>query len=383
MSIFSPEIGTREIYAIMHNFLIENPGANRNRECCSSGVYSISPGFLKGHMPRKISPDTGRLDRLISLVSLLSNPAGAARTTAELAAELRCGLTTVARDIEALPPLLSSLLGDVLTLETLMDGHSYAYRLKRKPSPDTLGLAGRELLFLDLCRAMAPRFLSPEQSAGMRSLLTQQQLALTELAEGPVLFHGKGSIDYTPHLATAEILRGAIAERKVCALSYRAKGRSAPRRFRLVPRRILAMNQVLYLEAFHLEAGSLLPARRTTLLVHRISDASLTGEHAAPLPQNEDTTGFGLYWHPPRQFTVRIAPEAADYVLDRHWPGAAPPEILPDGSLRLTLTSTSEKEVQAWVWSFGGRASLDPPPALPDPEHRSAPERPEEEVSSW
>jgi hypothetical protein len=57
---------------------------------------------------------------------------------------------------------------------------------------------------------------------------------------------------------------------------------------------------------------------------------------------------------------VHIAPEAVDYVRDRVWSDDQTIEEHMDGSITLTVTTTGEKELKAWVWSFGGAAEINP-----------------------
>ena len=68
--------------------------------------------------------------------------------------------------------------------------------------------------------------------------------------------------------------------------------------------------------------------------------------------------GFGLPWHEPRTFHIRVSSNAADYVRERIWATNQQIEDCEDGGLILTLTTRSEPELRAWVRSFGDAAVL-------------------------
>jgi hypothetical protein len=55
---------------------------------------------------------------------------------------------------------------------------------------------------------------------------------------------------------------------------------------------------------------------------------------------------------------VHIASPAADYVRDRIWSDDQVIEDHADGSLTLSVTTTSEKELLAWAMSFGELARV-------------------------
>ena len=84
----------------------------------------------------------------------------------------------------------------------------------------------------------------------------------------------------------------------------------------------------------------------------------LTGDHVRYSRDDDEHGGFGLPWHEPRTFRIRVAPSAADYVRERIWAANQQIEDCEDGGLILTLTTRSEPELRAWVRSFGDAAAM-------------------------
>ena len=84
----------------------------------------------------------------------------------------------------------------------------------------------------------------------------------------------------------------------------------------------------------------------------------LGGEYFRFDAADPEASAFGLNWHEPKRVCILIAPDAADYVRDRVWSEDQTIEDQDDGSLILWVTTTSEKELNAWVWSFGGMARV-------------------------
>ena len=311
-------------------------------------------------MPRKQNQQSRPCDKLLSLYQRLTLD-GRKHFQVDVARDLGCSPQTVTRLIGVIETHLGK---DVEIEEGLEDRRRY-YRLRSLTEEKALGFSFEELRYLAICRDLAAPFL-PEGVASRinRSLTT---LAL-QLGEGPALtvageqigFQSKGFIDYTPHFPTIATLRQAIEKRQICEVVYRAGGRENDNTYRYAPGRILAMSGTLYMLGYRLSERSLLPERPTTFSVHRIKQVVPTGEHFRFNAADGDARAFGLNWHEPRRIAVHIAPEAVDYVRDRVWSDDQTIEEHNDGSITLTVTTTGEKELKAWVWSFGGAATINP-----------------------
>ena len=309
-------------------------------------------------MPSKLNPDSRPRDKLLGLFQRLMLD-GRRQYQADLAHWLECSPQTVAR----LVATIQDNIGADTQIEIGLDGRRRYYRMVPKSEARGLGFSYEEVRYLATCRDLAAQFL-PEDVA-TRISKTLSSVAL-QLAEGPVRalsgqvmgFRNKGFIDYMPHVETIAALFKAIERKEICAVRYRAVGRGEAKDYRYAPGRIVAMSGTLYVQGCRLADGSVLPERSTVLSLHRIEHVAPTGEFFRFDAAEEETRCFGLNWHPPKRMQVEVEADAADYVRDRIWSDDQTIDNHPDGSLTLTLTTTSEKELNAWVLSFGGKARV-------------------------
>ena len=173
-------------------------------------------------------------------------------------------------------------------------------------------------------------------------------------------FHAKGRIDYTPHTDHIEHLVNAARSQKVCLVGYKAPGREVSREHRLVPLRMIAMNNALYVLSALVDETFTPTGRSSSMAVHRITDVTTTGKRVTGLVPETYTKAFGLPWHEPRTYHIRFNTKVAEYVRERIWAENQTVENLPDGGLVLTLTTRAEPELRSWVRSFGEDAVFVP-----------------------
>lgn len=296
-------------------------------------------------------------EKLLLLYQLLTQEKGR-HYLSDLAPRLGRSVQTVSRMID----VVESHLGKDVLLERGMDGRRryFQVRMARQGSTEQM----EALRFLRLCRdltCMLPEAVALPLDQALTTLT--RQLPNIPAASGGVGFRSKGFIDYSPHLGIITQLREAIGKRQVCQIFYHPTGRPAPAIYRHAPGRLVAMNGTLYLQGYRLTEGLLLKERPTTFSLHRIKSVTPTGEFFHFNPVDTESQYFGLDWHAPKQMRVHIAASAADYVRDRIWSEGQTIEDQPDGSILLSVTTTSEKELMAWVMSFGKLATLIEPQA--------------------
>lgn len=274
----------------------------------------------------------------------------------DLARDLECSSQTVARLIDKIEPHL----GKDAYIERGLKGRRRYYQLCSTSDKRSLGFSFEELHFLTTCRDLAASSLPKSIINRIDDTLTHLALMLGERASygATIGFRSKGHIDYAPHFETITILRTAISKRQVCRVVYTANGRKQSSIYRYAPGRVLVMGGTLYVQGYRLEEGSLLQGRPTTFSLHRISEAEPTGEYFNFNADEGDSHSFGLDWHEPKRMHVHIAPKAADYVRDRTWSDDQTIEDHTDDSLTLSITTTSETELNAWVMSFGKLARI-------------------------
>ncbi|NFV79008.1 helix-turn-helix transcriptional regulator [Magnetospirillum aberrantis] len=308
-------------------------------------------------MPRKHDVDALPRDKLLVLYQRLTLDCRK-HFQADLAKELNCSPQTVSRLVD----VIENHLGKDTYIDRGIEGRKRYYLLRTVSENKALGFAFEELSYLSTCRDLAAPFLTESVLARIDKSLHALALHLGEtfpgLPEPTISFHSKGFIDYVPHLATISTLRIAITKRQVCRVTYTAVGRHSPTEYRYAPGHIVAMNGTLYVQGYRLGAGSLLQERPTTFSLHRIADVEPTGEFFRFDAADIGARRFGLTWHEPRKVQIHIAVTAADYVRDRVWSDDQRIDELGDGSVVLTVTTTSEKEISAWVKSFGDSARI-------------------------
>lgn len=308
-------------------------------------------------MPRKLNDDASPRDKLLVLYQRLTLD-GRRHFQADVARDLACSPQTVARLIG----VIDRHLGKDVEIESGLEDRRRYYRLRSRAEDKALGFSFEELRFLANCRDLAAPYLPEGVAQRIDRTLTSLALQLGEgspsLAGPAIGFRSKGYIDYAPHLGTIATLRGAIARRQVCRVDYKAGGRQKAEPYRYAPGRILAMSGTLYVQGYRLAEGSLLRERPTTFALHRIARVTPTGEYFRFNACDDDARRFGLNWHEPKRVRIHVAAQAADYVRDRIWSDDQIIEDRPDGSIVLTVATTSEKELKAWVWSFGDAAEV-------------------------
>ncbi|HBK08031.1 MAG TPA: WYL domain-containing protein [Acetobacteraceae bacterium] len=309
-------------------------------------------------MPPKLDDHASARDKLLVLYQRLTLDSRK-HFQGEIALDLGCSPQTVTRLIG----VIEKHLGKDVEIESALEGRRRYYRLKSKAEEKALGFSFEELRYLATCRDLAGPFLPKAVTDRINSSLTTLALLLGERAARSVSgmsigFHGKGFIDYSPHLNTIAILNKAIEKRSICSVLYRPGGRREEITYRYAPGRILAMGGTLYVQGHRLAEHSVMTERPTTFSLHRIIRVAPTGEYFRFDAADGDACAFGLNWHEPRRMQVRVAPSAGDYVRDRVWSDDQIIEDTDDGGVLLSVTTTSEKELLAWVHSFGGAAQL-------------------------
>jgi predicted DNA-binding transcriptional regulator YafY len=278
--------------------------------------------------------------------------------------------TDIARDLGCSPQMVPRM---ILTIERHLGKDSYIeyglknrrryYRVCSSAENKTLSFLSDDMHSLALCCDIAALHLPAHVVDRMRLSLTAVALQMGDASTllgpaPPIGFNNKGYINYSQHLNTIGSIRKAIASKAICHVLYRAAGRKAKGEYRYAPGRMVAMNGTLYVQGYRLVEGSLLKDRPTTFSLHRIEKITPTGEYFGFDAADQDARQFGLNWHEPKRMKIKFGPDAADYVRDRVWSDDQKIAELEDGIIVLRVTTTSEREICAWVGSFSGTAKI-------------------------
>lgn len=315
--------------------------------------------WTKGYsMKRKLDSDSSMAQKALRLYQKLLLD-GKRHYQGDLADYLHCSRQTVMRLIAEIEGVVGS------ALLTGFEGRQRWYQI-RSISRNRLGLELEELRFLSICRDLAEPYLPEEVKKridesifNFSMLLADQEYAEREKAQKEQIgYCAKGRIDYTPFLEILDKLALAMAEKRICIISYKSPTKEI-REHRLAVNRIVAMNNALYVLGASVADNMEEITKLTYLAVHRIREIALTDRTWHFAIPDVDLSLFGLPWHEPMLFRIKFkSRRAAQYVRERIWSKRQKILELPDGGIILDMVSRSEPEVMAWVRGFGGEAEL-------------------------
>ncbi|MDE5832823.1 MAG: WYL domain-containing protein [Desulfovibrio sp.] len=277
----------------------------------------------------------------------------------DLAEWLNCSPQTIIRLIADIESVAGACLVSGL------DKRRRWYQIK-SVSRNRLGLDFEELRYLAICRDLAAPYLPEEVKERVEHslfnfsmLMADQEFAEREkIQKNQFAYCAKGWIDYSPFFGILEKLVEAVDENKVCLVRYKAPGGQI-REHRLAPRRLVAMNNALYVLGAGLTEDFAKVKHLICLAIHRIQAATLTDRTTDFRIPAENLDMFGLPWHGPQKFRIKFrAGKASDYVEERHWSIIEKKMRDEDGGLILEMVSRGRPEVEAWVRSFGEHAEL-------------------------
>ncbi|MBW1953016.1 MAG: WYL domain-containing protein [Deltaproteobacteria bacterium] len=299
-------------------------------------------------MPEKLSPYASPAEKILSLYGLLLF-SGKQHSLAELARRLRCSKQTVLRLVDQIERSHQA------KVESWMEGGRRWFRIKTPPVRPQVCLDAESIRLLLLCRDfvchLLPQALREEISRAIAHTtvllpdLEERARALTQVGAG----YSRGRIDYTEHQHLLDVLLEALADRRVCRVSYQSPKRTEPWEYCIAPLTLIAHHGTLYLRCW-LVADSGEPEvihDGMLLAVQRLREVELTERTFAVReePVNEEAHIFGLMREEPFRVQVRFHPEAAAYVRERRWSADQNLTPLPDGGLLLEFTAASQPEV--------------------------------------
>ena len=311
-------------------------------------------------MPPKRNPDSKYGTQLLRLFLKLMMD-GKKHFVQDLEDELESSRPAVGRMAEC----IEDVLGHQLEIGYGYRGKKY-YQITTCRNRQSLGLDFDEIRYLSLCKELAASILPKDRLEKIEStifnlscLLSDQDYSRRSDAQHlPVRFNPKGYIDYTPHHESIDKLILAAREKRVCMVEYKASGQNEYSARFFAPGRITFMSNALYVEGYKVPTGSVEKGRPTTLAVHRLADVTLTDRNFEFDAADRELGAFGLKHHEVKYFRIHFDKEASDYVRERIWSTDQKLEEQEDGTVVLEVGTVSEKELMAWVRSFGERACV-------------------------
>jgi len=284
----------------------------------------------------------------------------------ELTQRLTCSKQTLGRNIKTLKGTPYS------QIVRRPRGREVYYSLARpEKNLPQLPLDAEGLAQLALCRDFIAHLLPAEMREKISQTLDPTTAWLPADQKSPPeigLGLTKGGIDYTPHQEKLQTMRQAIAEEKICAVSYQADRTRPAKSYDFAPKKLLAYQGSLRVSGWVTDERS--PARAkyenpVLLSVQRFTKVALlskSSRHLEPPPIEEGT--FGLMADEVFTAKVKFKDEAAAYVEERTWSADQNFRHRSDGSLVLTFKAQSRLEVISWALSFGDQAEILSPACL-------------------
>lgn len=159
----------------------------------------------------------------------------------------------------------------------------------------------------------------------------------------------------------------AVAERRVCRITYRApRRRPHDRVFDVLPLRLFAHDGAVYLMCNVVKRGE-----RATLNLQRLQALSVLDERGRPPrdfdPSQVERAAFGVYsGGEPTTYVLRFGAAAAPYIRERVWHPSQRLRDLRGGGVELSFTCGASYEVSAWVASWREGVEVIEPDALRD-----------------
>jgi predicted DNA-binding transcriptional regulator YafY len=301
--------------------------------------------------------DSQQLVRQWALLRLLSN-ANQPYSVKQLAEQLEVSKATIERD-------LATLERDFAVIEESAGKQKKTYRIDRKiRALETLKFGASELLAIYATQTMLASLSGTPLHDDLRKVMLKirgflgphHNVGLDALSRvfAP---HIRGYVDYGPQQELLEDITDAIARRRVCELTYHAAWKGTTRRHKARPLRLVWHRSSLYLLACLGEHQ-----RVTTLAVHRIRNAEITGMTFAP--PRVDVEGhiakaFGIFVSDKEEdVEILFDAEIAWRIEERTFHPDERKERRPDGVLRYFIRTSAQWEIIPWVQSFGPLAEL-------------------------
>lgn len=313
-------------------------------------------------MPEKISPYATYGEKIIKLFARLLF-SGQSYSLTDLSRMLGCSKQTVLRLMEDIRRSYG-----VEIEETIQDRNKF-YRLRRpgKTLP-ALALTGSEMNVLLMCQAFA-RHLLGEALFEEAATAIEKNRALAETSDAGSSRHftsfKPGSIDYTPHERTIRTILRSMEQGRVCAVRYRSLLSSRSKKFLVMPLKIFSHNDTMYLSARYTGKPGKPPEGHTydpLLAVHRLREVEMT-DIAFDYPKDYDfeeiyNRNFGLIKGQDIKVEVEFSGLSARYAAERTWSKDQRVRRMGDKTVRLSFTTSSEREFMSWVLSFGAEARI-------------------------
>jgi predicted DNA-binding transcriptional regulator YafY len=290
--------------------------------------------------------------------------------SAGLARQLEVSTKSIHRDVEFMRDRLQ------LPLEWSQSHFGYFYREKVNSFP-TLQITEGELLALVIAEKALHQYRGTRFEKPLLSAIKKMEQALPDTVSVSLSDVGQ-SISFRTraepilNLEVFDALAKATAVRAQLELTYRKAGQSQPERRVIDPYHLANINGEWFLFAYdHLRKDI------RTFVPTRIVALKRTGK-TFERPQRFSVEkrlrdSFGVRsGHGQFEVVLRFDRDVADYIREKKWHASQQLRELKNGAVDLRLQLSSLEEVQRWVLSWGGSATVLKPQELVDSVRQAA-----------
>ena len=295
---------------------------------------------------------------------------GACPTALSLAEELEVSPKSIHRDLE--------FMRDRLRLPLEFDRQRWGFRYTEEVNAfPTLQITEGELFALIVAEKALEQYRGTSFEKPLLSALKKMEQSLPDtisldLSEVGRVISFRTRAEPILELECLDTLARATAGRQQLEITYRKAGQRQPEQRVIDPYHLANINGEWFLFAYdHLrrDIRTFVPARvkgirRTGKTFPRPAKFSL--EHRLRDSFGVQS-GEGDY-----TVVIRFAPKAADYIREKKWHSSQQLRELKDGGVELTLKLSGLAEVERWVLSWGGNATVVRPAELADSVRQAA-----------
>ena len=287
-----------------------------------------------------------------------------------LAAEIEVVVKTIHRDIA----FMRDRMDLPIAFDTKRNGYHYTAEVGSFPS---LQLTEGELFALCVAEKALEQYRGTSFEKPLLSALRKMEQSLPEtisinLGELGKAISFRTRAEPILNLKIFDVLAKATSQRQQIELDYRKAGSAAPEKRLVDPYHLANINGEWFLFAFdHLRKDI------RTFVPARIKSVKPTGK-TFQRPQGFSLekrlrgsfgvhSGEGCY-----EVALRFTPQVADFIREKRWHDSQQLRELKGGSVELRLKLSSLLEIERWVLSWGGNATVLKPGELAESVRRAA-----------
>lgn len=287
-----------------------------------------------------------------------------------LAAELEVSTKSIHRDIE----FMRDRLGLPIEYDSRRFGYFYTEEVGAFP---TLQISEGELVALIIAEKALQQYRGTKFEKPLLSAINKIQQSLPDtvslnLADVEQTISFRTRAEPILNIEILDALAKATVQRRELELTYRKPGGQQPEKRLVHPLHLANINGEWYLFAYDLarrDVRTFVPSRIKAL---KPTGNTFTRPRRFSIEQRlRDSFGVhsGIGRH---DVVIRFSPRVADYIREKKWHESQKLREFKDGSVELRLKLSSLVEIERWVLSWGGDATVIKPPELAQAIRRAA-----------